>query len=383
MAGVTMRPRATALWLLIHSAAALAPDTTRSPVKCRDARLLDAWAIAGVAAQSFYDDPAPVVRLQWAATIAQRFEGMRGGDLVPHSLVVAEVNGRRGDVVGCAEVGLLPAPPGFKGAAGTAATEASAAWRGVDIDDVSFRAPDVPTVANVAVAPRARRYGAGRAIVDAVAERLKTDASWRAWREFVSDEDEPALPAVCACWARWLLWRSEVDDELRAQRAERGGVRALTSPMRAVATPCTSYARLAEQRDRLADELRRAASTCENAKRRAAAAERALCAERNYLFLQRGDLRFELLLGRRGRSGRLLVLAKRIALPGDFQPHGGDVVLLYTEGGGGGFHGLGTLFQPPAKLRQLSLDRCRLPLDRRVSLSGGDGNGVGMSSLAT
>ena len=95
-----------------------------------------------------------------------------------------------GDVVGYAEVGLLPAPPGFKGAAGTAATEASAAWRGVDIDDVSFRAPDVPTVANVAVAPRARRYGAGRAIVDAVAERLKTDASWRAWREFVSDEDD-------------------------------------------------------------------------------------------------------------------------------------------------------------------------------------------------
>ena len=69
-------------------------------------------------------------------------------------------------VVGCAEVGLLPAPPGFKGAAGTAATEASAAWRGVEIDDVSFRAPDVPTVANVAVAPRARRYGAGRAIVE-------------------------------------------------------------------------------------------------------------------------------------------------------------------------------------------------------------------------
>ena len=90
---------------------------------------------------------------------------MRGGDLVPHSLVVAEVNGRRGDVVGCAEVGLLPAPPGLGGAAGTAATEASAAWRGVDIDDVSFRAPDVPTVANVAVTPRARRYGAGRAIV--------------------------------------------------------------------------------------------------------------------------------------------------------------------------------------------------------------------------
>ena len=188
MAGVTMRPRATALWLL-SSAAALSTNT-RSPVTCRDARLLDAWAIAGVAAQSFYDDPAPVVRLQWAATIAQRFEGMRGGDLVPHSLVVAEVNGRRGDVVGCAEVGLLPAPPGFGGAAGTAATEASAAWRGVDIDDVSFRAPDVPTVANVAVAPRARRYGAGRAIVDAVAERLKTDASWRAWREFVADEDD-------------------------------------------------------------------------------------------------------------------------------------------------------------------------------------------------
>merc|ERR1719409_1254870 len=91
----TMRPRATALWLLtVHTSAALASGT-RSPVKCRDARLLDAWAIAGVAAQSFYDDPAPVVRLQWAATIAQRFEGMRGGDLVPHSLVVAEVNGRR------------------------------------------------------------------------------------------------------------------------------------------------------------------------------------------------------------------------------------------------------------------------------------------------
>ena len=103
-------------WLLtIHTAAALSTNT-RSPVTCRDARLLDAWAIAGVAAQSFYDDPAPVVRLQWAATIAQRFEGMRGGDLVPHSLVVAEVNGRRGDVVGCAEVGLLPAPPGFGGA---------------------------------------------------------------------------------------------------------------------------------------------------------------------------------------------------------------------------------------------------------------------------
>ena len=121
-----------ALWLLaIHTAAALSTNT-RSPVTCRDARLLDAWAIAGVAAQSFYDDPAPVVRLQWAATIAQRFEGMRGGDLVPHSLVVAEVNGRRGDVVGCAEVGLLPAPPGFGGAAGTAATEASAAYRSVN-----------------------------------------------------------------------------------------------------------------------------------------------------------------------------------------------------------------------------------------------------------
>ena len=26
--------------------------------------------------------------------------------------------------------------------------------------------------------------------MDAVAERLKTDASWRAWREFVADEDD-------------------------------------------------------------------------------------------------------------------------------------------------------------------------------------------------
>ena len=196
----------------------------QSPVKCRDARLLDAWAIAGVAAQSFYDDPAPVVRLQWAATIAQRFEGMRGGDLVPHSLVVAEVNGRRGDVVGCAEVGLLPAPPGFKGAAGTAATEASAAWRGVDIDDVSFRAPDVPTVANVAVAPRARRYGAGRAIVDAVAERLKTDASWRAWREFVSDEDDYLYARVVDERALPLLERRRLRPRARrARRARRAG----------------------------------------------------------------------------------------------------------------------------------------------------------------
>ena len=81
MAGVTMRPRATALWLLIHSAAALAPDTTRSPVKCRDARLLDAWAIAGVAAQSFYDDPAPVVRLQWAATPAMAQASRRRASL--------------------------------------------------------------------------------------------------------------------------------------------------------------------------------------------------------------------------------------------------------------------------------------------------------------
>ena len=33
-----MRPRATALWLLIHTAGALAPDRTRTPVVCRDAR---------------------------------------------------------------------------------------------------------------------------------------------------------------------------------------------------------------------------------------------------------------------------------------------------------------------------------------------------------
>ena len=72
-------------------------------------------------------------------------------------------------------------------------------------------------------------------------------------------ESATHLVPVCACWARWLR-RSEVDDELRAQRAERGRVHALTSPMREVATPCTSYARLAEQRDRLADELQRAAS---------------------------------------------------------------------------------------------------------------------------
>ena len=42
--------RVPALWLL-SSAAALSTNA-RSPVTCRDARLLDAWAIAGVAAQS-------------------------------------------------------------------------------------------------------------------------------------------------------------------------------------------------------------------------------------------------------------------------------------------------------------------------------------------
>ena len=181
-----MTPARTAAWLLCATRA-----IALAPVTCREARLLDAWSMAGIAAESFYDDPAPVVRLQWAATIAQRFEGIRGGDLCPHSLVVAEATGRRGDVVGCAEVGLLPAPPNIRaGVEGAAATEASAAWRGVDIDDVSFRAPDVPTIANVAVAKRSRRYGAGRAIVDAVAHQLKTDASWTAWREFVSEDDD-------------------------------------------------------------------------------------------------------------------------------------------------------------------------------------------------
>ena len=170
---------------------------------------IDAWAIAGVAAQSFYDDPAPVVRLQWAATMAQRLEGiaaaiwcrtrwwsraMDGGErrrrlrrVAPAS--TAWIQGRRGH--GRHRSG---AP------AGAAST----------IDDVSFRAPDVPTVANVAVAPRARATAPAAHRRRPSRKRPQTDACWRAWREFVSDEDdylyarvvdERALYRSGAAWA--------------------------------------------------------------------------------------------------------------------------------------------------------------------------------------
>ena len=64
----------------------------------------------------------------------------------------------------------------------------------------------MPTIANVAVAKDRRRAGAGRALVDGVAETLGRDDAWRAWREFVAAEDDYVYARVADDQAE-QFWR--------------------------------------------------------------------------------------------------------------------------------------------------------------------------------
>ena len=111
----------------------------------RPARLTDAWGVGRVCADAFYPPGSKIngvdARYAWASTVLQRLVAMRRGALRPHALLVA-VDADAG-VVGCVELGLLPAPPGAPPASrlSTEASEAAALWRGVAVDNAVAWAP--------------------------------------------------------------------------------------------------------------------------------------------------------------------------------------------------------------------------------------------------
>ncbi|KAH8092316.1 voltage-gated potassium channel [Aureococcus anophagefferens] len=171
------RPRHNAmrrLPLLLCLPAALA-------LTLRPARLADAWGVGRVCADAFYPPGSKVngvdARYAWASTVLQRLVAMRSA--LPSALLAAV--GDAG-VVGCVELGLLPAPPGAPPASrlSTEASEAAALWRGVAVDNAVAWAPpegDCPTLANVAVARSHRKRAVGRRLVDAAADALEGDVA--------------------------------------------------------------------------------------------------------------------------------------------------------------------------------------------------------------
>ena len=163
----------------------------------RPARLTDAWGVGRVCADAFYPPGSKIngvdARYAWASTVLQRLVAMRRGALRPHALLVA-VDADAG-VVGCVELGLLPAPPGAPPASrlSTEASEAAALWRGVAVDNAVAWAPpegDCPTLANVAVARSHRKRAVGRRLVDAAADALEGDVAWVDWRRAAAVSDD-------------------------------------------------------------------------------------------------------------------------------------------------------------------------------------------------
>lgn len=135
-------------------------------VEIRRAGATDVYGMSRTLKDAFGSD-----RLLWALALARRFDAMRTGDLSPHALLVARLNGQ---VVGVTEVGLLPAPPSIKGVP-SKITHANALWRGVPINQTQCFANDVPTIANVAVASEFRRLSIGRRLVQ---EALHVAKDW-------------------------------------------------------------------------------------------------------------------------------------------------------------------------------------------------------------
>lgn len=97
---------------------------------------------------------------EWAAALEQR--GAAGS----HTLLVAPSRGADDEVIGCVECGMLPPPPEMrrKGAPPPPPRDPDAP-----------PPPDVPYLANLAVAPGARRQGLGKDLVLATEELA---ASW-------------------------------------------------------------------------------------------------------------------------------------------------------------------------------------------------------------
>ena len=182
-------------------------------VLLRRARLTDSWGMAKVCCDSFYPENAKIngvdARIPWAAALLRRLVAIKRGSLSPHGVFVAV----EGDVVvGCVEIGLLPAPPGCVVApeATAEASEAAALWRGVAVENrAAWRPPegDCATLANVAVAPGFRKRSVGRLLVDAAAEALKTDDLWVDWRRRASADEDHVYArvtddAAVAFWRR-------------------------------------------------------------------------------------------------------------------------------------------------------------------------------------
>ena len=123
-------------------------------VLLRRARLTDSWGMAKVCCDSFYPENAKIngvdARIPWAAALLRRLVAIKRGSLSPHGVFVAV----EGDVVvGCVEIGLLPAPPGCVVApeATAEASEAAALWRGVAVENrAAWRPPGQQKGAKIA-----------------------------------------------------------------------------------------------------------------------------------------------------------------------------------------------------------------------------------------
>mmetsp|Transcript_19023 Transcript_19023/g.24660 ORF Transcript_19023/g.24660 Transcript_19023/m.24660 type:complete len:228 (+) Transcript_19023:32-715(+) len=143
------------------------------------ARLIDIPGASDTIIQSFggmQDLPTPLAKFVWCITLFRRLNAINKGELQPHCLLVAK-DGK--GVVGVAEIGLLPVPPGHKAKVlNTKNSPINAMWRGVSIFDKDAFRNDVPTLANVAVSPRARRLGIGKSMVARAIEIVNDDREY-------------------------------------------------------------------------------------------------------------------------------------------------------------------------------------------------------------
>lgn len=148
----------------------------------------DLAGMSGVVCQAFRadnkDEPrfvnALARRSAWMVALGKRLGAVERGELSPHNLLVAR---DRFGIVGLAEIGLLPAPPGVLDGIPSALCQPNAEWRGVPLTNVIAFANDVPTIANVAVAKRARRRKIGTRLVEHAMSIIADDPDWAVYRQ--------------------------------------------------------------------------------------------------------------------------------------------------------------------------------------------------------
>lgn len=157
----------------------------------------DLAGMSGVVCESFKTEDKKFVnavarRSAWMVAFGKRLSAMERGELAPHSLIVARDNF---GVLGVAEVGLLPAPPGVTSGLPSSLSQPNAEWRGVPLDRPVAFLNDVPTIANVAVAKRARRKKIGTRLVEAALSQVSEEEDWKAYRRRISPDEALKLYA--------------------------------------------------------------------------------------------------------------------------------------------------------------------------------------------